>query len=436
MNYPLIAARLYGAPLLIHPEKAEIIAWALREKLTPGLEIPEPNGPEASRFLGTRRRETRDWSFVRASKGVALIPVVGSLVNRGAWLDSRSGMTSYEGLDAQFKDAASDNEIHSIVIDIDTPGGEAGGMFKLAATVREAARSKRVIAVVDDMAASAGYGIISGADEIVVSPTSVVGSIGVVRLHLDRSGELAQKGIRPTLIYAGAHKVDGYPFGPLTAEVAAEMQQQVMTLYDRFLETVEAGRGARTTAQRARETEARLFIGAEAVKAGLADRIGSLDQVLSELSTPNRPRGRTFAGASRMSNAKDDTAQAGGFSQAELDQAVAKASAESFTKGKAEGKAEGFTEAVARLDAMLALPEAEGRKDQAIAAFRAGLSVDAAKTMLAASPKVVAASGLEQRMAAAAAEPSVGGPAKPKQAAADASAGWSKAVANANKRFG
>jgi signal peptide peptidase SppA len=250
--------------------------------------------------MGSRRR-TNGYALTRATKGVALIPVLGSLVNRGAWLDSRSGLTAYEGLDAQFKEAGSDPEIHSIVIDMDTPGGEAAGMFKLVSTIRQVGRSKRIVAVIDDMAASAGYGIASAASEIVVSPTSVVGSIGVVMIHLDRSGQLAEAGVKPTLIFAGRHKVDGHPFGPLPPEVIADKQRQIGMIYDQFTEAVAAGRGARTTVQRARETEARVFIGTDAVKAGLADRIGSLDQVLSELST-KKPGRSTSSGAHAVAN--------------------------------------------------------------------------------------------------------------------------------------
>jgi ClpP class serine protease len=97
--------------------------------------------------------------------------------------------------------------------------------------------------------------------------------------------------VKPTLIFAGRHKVDGHPFGPLPPEVVADKQRQIGVIYDQFVETVAAGRGARTTAQRARETEARVYIGGDAVKAGLADRIGSLDQFIAELSNRKPDRG-------------------------------------------------------------------------------------------------------------------------------------------------
>jgi signal peptide peptidase SppA len=291
-----IASRVFGTPLFMHPQKAEIVAWALRDRIAPGVSIAEPdaNGLDANAFVGSRSRPNGRRALARAREGVAIIPVLGSLVNRGAWIDARSGVTSYEGVAAQIRDAATDTAISSILLDIDSPGGEATGMFGLAATIREVRKKKRIVAVVNDMAASAAYGIASAADEIVISPTSIVGSIGVIMIHLDRSGELAASGIKPTLIYAGDHKVDGNPFGPLSKEVAADIQRDVMTFYDRFTETVAAGRGSRLSTSAARETKARTFIGTDAIKVGLADRVASFDHVLAEL-TGREPASSTVA---------------------------------------------------------------------------------------------------------------------------------------------
>src|SRR5690606_24272723 len=104
-------------------------------------------------------------------------------------------------------------------LDISSPGGEAAGMSGVAELIRAVRQTKPVLAFVNDVAASAAYGIASATDEIVVSPTSILGSIGVVMIHADRSGELAAQGIRPTLIFAGSHKVDGNPFEPLSDAV-------------------------------------------------------------------------------------------------------------------------------------------------------------------------------------------------------------------------
>ena len=174
-----------------------------------------PNAPEANRFTGSSRRADGTTSMMRTADGVAIIPVLDTLVNRGAWLDSRSGLTSYEGIAAQLRAAGSDPEVRSVLLDISSPGGEAAGMAGLADLIRSVRQTKPVTAFVNDMAASAAYGIASAANEIVISPTSILGSIGVVMLHADRSGELAAQGVKPTLIFAGSHKVDGNPFEPL-----------------------------------------------------------------------------------------------------------------------------------------------------------------------------------------------------------------------------
>ncbi|MDN3719438.1 S49 family peptidase [Roseibium salinum] len=101
----------------------------------------------------------------------------------------------------------------------------------------------------------------SGATEIVTTPSAVSGSIGVVLLHADISKALSEEGVKPTLIFSGRHKVDGNPFEPLSDDVRAGLQAEVDSLYEQFLKTVAAGRGDRLTEEMARATEARTFFG-------------------------------------------------------------------------------------------------------------------------------------------------------------------------------
>lgn len=276
-----IADRVLDQPLLITPAKARTILNVLAGRI--GV-----NSPEASRFEGSSRAEDEDGRYrskpYRVSNGVGIITITGSLVNRGAWIGSYSGLTSYEGIGHQIKSAAADSAVHSVILDMHSPGGEAVGAFETAALVRDLAARKRTIAVVNGMAASAAYAIASGATEIVSTETGVSGSIGVVLLHGDFSRQLDREGITPTLIHAGAHKVDGNPFEPLTEEVRADLQAEVNAFYDAFLATVEKGRGKRLDAAAARATEARTFIGKQAVEVGVADRVGTFESVLAELT--------------------------------------------------------------------------------------------------------------------------------------------------------
>ena len=436
-----LSHRLLNTPLLIHPAKAEIILGALSRRIGLDASLFEAeeglDAPDASRFVGSARRADGSTSMTRTADGVALIPVLDTLVNRGAWLDSRSGLTSYEGLAAQIRAAASDPEVGAILLDISSPGGEAAGMASLADLVKQVRDSKPVTAFVNDMAASAAYGIASAASEIVISPTSTVGSIGVVMLHADRSGELAAQGVKPTLIFAGSHKVDGNPFEPLSDAVRADLQASVDAHYRQFLDTVAAGRGRKLTADMARATEARTLIGADAVRLGLADRIAGFDEVLTSLSQTTRPSGRT--------------ARKGGISMSTEDLAVAAEAAPGATVTSAqpvrleapapqpavrldEAIATARLEERARIRAIVNCGAAEGRAAQALMlATETALSVAEAEKILGASPKESRVEALAQR---ASAGPEFGSSRDDRpNPAARAEEGWKRAIANANRRF-
>ncbi|WP_223426963.1 S49 family peptidase [Tateyamaria pelophila] len=274
-----IAGRVLNRPLLLHPDKADLILYVLQGRI--GIEPLQAIMPETNRFVGTYRRDNGSVGSMRVANGIAILPIVGSLVNRGAWIGANSGLVSYEGIAAQLREAQADPEVQAILLDIDSPGGEATGMFATANLVRTVNEVKPVVAFVNDVAASAAYGIASAAREIVVSPTSMLGSIGVVLTHLDRSGEIEDRGVKPTLIHAGAHKVDGHPFGPLSDAVRADLQAEVMKIYDQFVGLVAEGRTGRISSEAIRATEARTYLGADAIVAGLADRMASLDEVIA-----------------------------------------------------------------------------------------------------------------------------------------------------------
>lgn len=347
-----IAERALNRPLLVHPDKVPIILGVLQGRVALGdvsalrdealsriALLPEEArvamlGPSASRFVGASVDEEgrRPLPYRRTAEGVAIITITGALVNRGAWLGSYSGETSYEGVKHQIASAIADQKVHSVLLDIESPGGEAVGALEAAAAVRSAGSQKNVVAVVNGMAASAAYALASGASRIVTTPTGVSGSVGVVLVHADYSRQIDKEGITPTLIFAGAHKVDGNPFEPLPDTVRDDLQREVNQFYDLFVETVAAGRRGLSPAA-IRGTEARVFIGAEAVAAGLADDVGTFESVLAELS-----RGGSRSQSNSPKGAKMDTTQSApaataGISQADHEAAVSRARSEGIAVG-------------------------------------------------------------------------------------------------------
>ena len=412
-----IAARAFNTPLLIHPRKAEIIASVLAGRLdgvapllgASDMPVARDDARGRSQMLNRFDGENRGPKIVNAwgdevtqtrylyRNGLALVSVEGTLVNRGAWIGADSGMTSYEGVRAQLASAAADPEVATIILDIDSPGGEATGAFEMADFVRQIAAQTPVVAMVDGMAASAAYAMASGASKIVAIPTGLVGSIGVVLLHLDRSKQLDKQGVAPTLIFAGAHKVDGHPFAALPDDVRAQFQSEIDALYGAFVAQVAKGRPMSTDQIRA--TEARVFSGSEAVSLGLADAIGTLDDLVASLDT-RRTSGFT-RGATMSQNSQTAAAAAAAdvIAKADHEAAISAAGAEAAKTAAVAERA--------RVAAILDAPDAKGRETLARHyAFSTDDAPDKALAALKAAP--VAAAPARSRLDAAAPDVQVG----------------------------
>jgi capsid assembly protease len=398
-----IADRVLNRPLMILPDKLSLIASVLDGRIgIDGSAFGDieaeylKHAPDASRFVGNY--ELNDPNNPAAGKkpyrttdnGVAIIPVIGSLVNRGGWIGAYSGMTSYEGIKYSLSRAAADPAVSSIVIDLDSPGGEAVGAFEAGDAVRAAAQSKEVVAVVNGMAASAAYAIASAATRIVTTSSGISGSIGVVMLHADYSHRMHEAGVVPTMIFAGARKVDGNPYEKLTAEVKGELSAEINRFYDLFVSSVAVGRSGMDEAA-IRATEARTYIGADAVSVGLADAVGSFESVLSDLSGRSAPQPRKAKTKGFLMNDQETV------TRAQLDAAVLVARSEA-TAAAATGHEAALTAARTeaangereRIRAVTALPEAAGREALALQLALTGLTADQTKASLAAAPVAVA----------------------------------------------
>ena len=266
---PHMAARLFGVPLAIHRPKLDVILAVLgpRVGLT-DLAVPSGFTPPA-----------RD--APTATPKIAVIPIHGTLVRRTVGLEAESGLTSYAGLTAQLDAALANPEVAAILLDVDSPGGESGGVFDLADRIRAAAQIKPVWAVANDMAFSAAYALASAASKVFVSRTGGVGSIGVIAMHVDQSEKDAQDGVRYTAVFAGDRKNDLNPHEPISSEAHAFLKAEVNRIYGLFVETVARHRGIEPSA--VRDTEAGLFFGQAAVAIGLADAIGTFDDALTQL---------------------------------------------------------------------------------------------------------------------------------------------------------
>lgn len=298
MLHARIAARAFNTPLLVEPSKAMAFLSGLGPRVlgrrldgvgdvdgfgdggaSTAAVLPASRGVLASVIAGDALAGHADSPALGRDApypvidGIAVIEISGVLIHRGAWIGNASGQTSYEGLSAQLKTAASDPAVRGVALEIDSFGGEVAGVFDLADRIRALGRQKPIWAFVAEHAFSAGYALASQANRILLPRTGAVGSIGVVVMHTDLSSQLDQEGVRVTLVHAGRHKVDANPYEPLAPEVRDGIQREIEGLRFLFAETVAAGRGGRLSEEAALATEAATFRGTEAVAAGLADEV-------------------------------------------------------------------------------------------------------------------------------------------------------------------
>jgi ClpP class serine protease len=168
-------------------------------------------------------------------------------------------------------------------LDVDSPGGEVGGLFDLVERIAaiKSAGAKPLWAVANETALSAAYAVASAADRIYVTRTGEIGSIGVVAVHIDESRADAKDGLVWSFIFAGDRKVDGNAHEPLSERARSTIQADVDRLYSEFCTLVAANRGLSQSL--VQSTEAAIYRGELSVRAGLADRVGTLDLAIAEM---------------------------------------------------------------------------------------------------------------------------------------------------------
>lgn len=282
-----LMSRIVGTPLMMAPAKLEPLLGVMQQKLS-GIRLDAFDDED----------DENEGDEVSTHNGIAVIPVLGTLVRRSSYLTTACGMTSYDKLLTQAQAAFIDPSVNAVLLEIDSGGGEAGGVFDTAYRLRDMAKQskKPLWAIANEGAMSAAYAIGCAADQVFVTTTAEVGSIGVVACHLDQSQADAIEGMRYTYLFAGEHKVDGNPHQPLSDDVKSLLQADIDALYGQFVQLVASLRGM--SEQAVIDTQAKVYRGVDAVAIGLADDIKTKDQVLDLLlkktskalaATPTQP---------------------------------------------------------------------------------------------------------------------------------------------------
>lgn len=251
-------------------------------------------------YLAERRAERRRrWVWRLIWLGIALFLVFGAWDYRHgeprvatvhtALIDIRGEIADDSAANADslmeaLRDAFDDDGAKAIVLRINSPGGSPVQAGLLNDEIRrlKALHHKKVYAVCEEMCASAAYYIAVSADEIYVDKASIVGSIGVLMDGFGFTGTMQKLGIERRLLTAGANKGLLDPFSPMSDKHRAYAQAMIDQIHDQFIAVVREGRGKRL--KETADTFSGLFWdGQQAVDLGLADHLGSLDQVARDV---------------------------------------------------------------------------------------------------------------------------------------------------------
>jgi protease-4 len=215
------------------------------------------------------------------SSKVAIIEVEGMLINakEGGFLQPEENKLSL--FTQQMDLAAKDPDVKAVVLRINSPGGTvvcSDTMYQIVKKFR-ADTGKPVIADTQEMTASGAYYVACGCDRIVAEPASLVGSVGVIFQTFEVTGLMGKIGVRSNAITSGVNKEMGSPFKEMTPEERAIIQHMVDDFYARFRGVVTENRHI-SSDDLAMATDGRVFTGTDAVKLGLADQNGLLDDAI------------------------------------------------------------------------------------------------------------------------------------------------------------
>lgn len=365
-----MSSRLHNRPLMVD----EQIADYLKHNPTGDvLQIDDMSTAMEAMWASVYAGERKPY---RMEGNVAIIPVNGTLYHKIDW--QGYNYTGYGYIANMLAYALEDSDVAGIVFDIQSGGGEVDGAFEIADKIKAATEKKPITALVNAHAYSAAYLLASACTTIVMTLTGGVGSVGVVTAHVDYSKMLDKNGIAVTLLYKGKHKVDGNSYEPLPKDVEKRIDSRLETTYTLFVDTVATNRSM--SSQAVRDTEALTYGAEEAISLGLVDSVASPDEALAAFVA--ELHGETWGNLMTATATTQQTSAASGneptgavITQAQVDNA------------KADGMKEGATAERSRIMGIMGCDEAKGRESLAHVLCEQGMTVDAAKTILAASPK-------------------------------------------------
>lgn len=279
----------------------QLLRFSHRLYNTPHL-IDEPSFDAIFNYLNSRNsgdflakdeddREHGDSEYLyNEDTKTAILYINGAITSKRTGMEMLCGGTSYEALRENFAEVV-ELGAKTVVFSASSGGGEASQMLDSARYMRKLADDNgvKIISYVEDIAASACYGLVCISDEIVAQEDASIGSIGVLVRLMNDSKRLEKEGYERTFITAGSEKQPFSEDGSFRKEFLEDIQYKVDKLYESFTSHVATHRGMSVEAVKA--TEARTYLAEDAMRIGLVDKVMSLDdfyEYLAEYASAQR----------------------------------------------------------------------------------------------------------------------------------------------------
>jgi signal peptide peptidase SppA len=396
-----------GQAWAIPPERFEDLAVQLRDFSLP---------TTAGGFESLRGAPQEAYEVI---EGVAVVPLKGTLLPHADFIDKFFGDAGLDEFTLAMIQAAGDPRVNAILLDVDSPGGRINGTVGAVEIVRAMNQIKPVVALATGDMMSAAYWIASAAQQVVVSKTCCVGSIGVLSMHMDWSEFDKTMGVKRTFLTAGKYKALGNNAEPLGSEARDYFQQLLDHTYGVFVDDVADNRGVSVEKVLADMADARVFIGQQAIDAGLADRLGNMDdavqlaRALADRAGNSNPKRGGMTGMAE----KITTIEALAEAYPELVQQARDQAAAGVDTNQARAEASGKTKTDLLALVTAVFGQADGARFQAM--VETGVTAEQYQAIVAGQPKPVtdaqaAREGQAQMLraiqAVGAPDPGTGGP--------------------------
>jgi protease IV len=210
---------------------------------------------------------------------IAVVDVIGTI---GADKQSVNSENTVKALNKAFKN----NQAKAVVLNINSPGGspvQSDEIWQEIRYLKQQNKDKKIYAVIGDTGASGAYYIASAADQIIVNPSSLVGSIGVIMPNYGINGLMQKLGVQDRTMTAGDNKAVLSMTQPINSAQQAHVQDVLNNVHGHFIQAVKDGRGNKLKSKDPAIFSGLFWTGEQAVQLGLADRIGSMNTLKREL---------------------------------------------------------------------------------------------------------------------------------------------------------